>query len=189
MIVKLNIEEIANELELSNVLIYRPLGKKAKEMILEKVDTLNSGDSIEMDFSNIELCDVSFVDEMIIEVQLFMRQRENILMCIKNVKQEIFENLEAALALREQKNKIKIQILHRLQTGYKLVGIIEQNLQETFNLVANGRQISARDVAEVYELEINSASNRLKKLYDSCLVLRKEQIDINGRQHIYFLPI
>lgn len=188
MVKIINVEKIASSLGLEKILTFRPLGKKAKEMILKEIDLLNPGDSLNIDFNNIELSDVSFVDEMIIEVQLYTKRKDNIIIFISNVKLGIFENLEAALALKEQKNRVKIQVLNRLESGYSFVGALEQNLQATFKMLTQRKYISAREIAETYGLEINSASNRLKKLYDAGLVLRKEIIDENGRQHIYYLP-
>lgn len=182
-------EEISRKLDLSNVLIFRPLGKKAKEMILEDIKELNAGDIIEMNFKNIKACDVSFVDEMIIEIQQHVKQRNNLLLYLSHINnREITDNLEAALALHMQKKKENIQVLQLVQNCYCVIGKLEQNLQKTFELLSEKTSITAREVAEIFGTEINSASNRLKKLFDYGLVLRKEVVDTNGRLHEYCLP-
>lgn len=182
-------EEISRKLDLNNVLIFRPLGKKAKEMILEEIKELNPGDTIEMNFKNIKTCDVSFVDEMIIEIQQHVKQRDNLLLYISDINnREIMDNLEAALALRMQKKKDNIQVLQLVQNYYSVIGKLEQNLQKTFELLSRKTSITAREVAEIFGTEINSASNKLKKLFDYGLVLRKEIVDSSGRLHEYYLP-
>lgn len=189
MFEKLNIEDIARELDLpGGILTFRPFGKKAKDMIIARIDKMMPGSVIEMDFRNIFSSDVSFADEMITNVQLYLREKDNMLLFITNITQEIKETLEASLSVREVKSKVKVQILYKDEKKYGIIGSLEQNQLETFELLNQKAELTARDVAEKFELEINSASNRLKKLYDQRLVLRKEQVDSTGRQHIYYLP-
>ena len=190
MIKTFSIAKIAQSLGLDMVLTFRPLGKQAKEIIISKISELSSGDSINLDFHNIVLSDVSFDDEVAIEVQLYIRKRDNLLLFISNLAKDVYENLEAALALREHKYKQRIQILNKTDDKfglYSYIGSLEHNLHETFDLLKNGRQMTARDVADEFNIEINSASNRLKKLYDAGLLLRREQIDTNGKSHIYYI--
>lgn len=188
MIKKLNIAEVARKIGLKDVLTFRPLGKEAKAIIISEVEALEADDLIEMNFDGIRTCDVSFVDEMIIEVKLYIKNKNNVLLFLTNLSDDIFDNLEAALALREQKSKIKTQILIKKYNSYDFAGALEQNLKETFNQLVSRNEITARDIAASFKLEINSASNRLKKIYDAGLCLRKEIIDEHGKQHVYFLP-
>ena len=136
LIKELDVKSIAIKLELNDVLTFRPIGKMAKSLVLEEVQKLKPGDTLEMNFKEIRSCDVSFVDEMIIEIQLSIKQHNNLL-SLSNINSEIEDNLEAALALREQKNKERIQILIKDQTGYRYIGNLEQNLQDTFSLFTN----------------------------------------------------
>lgn len=190
MIKTFSIARIAQSLGLDKVLTFRPLGKKAKEIIISEISELNPGAYVNLDFQNIYLSDVSFVDEVVIEVQLYIRKKDNILLFISNLAKDVYENLEAALALREHKYKQRIQILNKIDDEfglYSYIGSLERNLHETFDLLKNGRHMTARDVADKFNIEINSASNRLKKLYDAGLLLRREQIDTNGKSHIYYI--
>ena len=187
---KINIKAIASTIGLEHpeVLTFRPYGKKAKGILLEEINKLLPGDSLEFDFSEIEICDVSFVDEIIIEIQLYLRKYKDNLFFVSHINEPTLENLEASLAFRETKEGIRVPILINLNGVFKHIGTLEPNLKETFDQLSSKREITARDVAELNDIAINSASNRLKKLYDLRLVLRYERIDENGRQHIYSIP-
>ena len=85
MIKTFSIARIAQSLGLDKVLTFRPLGKKAKEIIISEISELNPGAYVNLDFQNIYLSDVSFVDEVVIEVQLYIRKKDNILLFISKV--------------------------------------------------------------------------------------------------------
>ena len=63
-----------------------------------------------------------------------------------------------------------------------------KNVLQIFSYVAEGKHITARTVADELGLELNSAGNRLKKLYDAHLTLRLEQSAESGGKFEYFLP-
>ncbi|CQR75004.1 hypothetical protein SpAn4DRAFT_4368 [Sporomusa ovata] len=106
---------------------------------------------------------------------------------ISNVSEPTLENLTAAIALREQRGN-RLQILYYQGEDLSYLGKLERNLEETLKLLFEKRKTTAREIAELKGIAINSASNRLKKLYDHRLILREEVIDNSGKQHIYFLP-
>ena len=54
--------------------------------------------------------------------------------------------------------------------------------------MANGGHVTAREVAKSFNLELNSAGNRLKKLYDAHAVMRVEQSADVGGKFEYFIP-
>jgi hypothetical protein len=185
---KVNIYSIAQDLKLSTFLFSSSVGKKIKEIVLEETKPLESGNSLELNFEGIEVCDPAFANEMIIELQRYLIQKENIIFFLSNVSPSVLRNLEAALSFKNLKEKIKIRILQRISDNYSVIGLLEPCLKETFELLSSGKQISARDVANAFKIQINNASNRLKKLYGYNLLLRTEKIDSHGKQCIYYLP-
>ena len=188
MVAKLKIVEIAEAIGITQkILTSRAQGKLAREELLHQSSQLLPGDYLELDFIGIHLCDVSFVDEIIVKVQQDLKNRECTLF-ISNVSLGIKENLEAILALREIKGE-RIQILEFMNKNFTFVGNLEPNLRETFEILRQKIHLTARELAELLGIAINNASNRLKKLHDSGLVLRKEHIDSIGKQHVYSLPI
>lgn len=185
---QLKVTKVASHLGLKKMLTFRPAGKKAKEYIQTEITKLQSGEAMELDFSGIELCDVSFVDEMLIEVQLYLwTLSKNVLMFISNINDSTMDNLKPALAYRE-KNGQRVPILFRKGKEFSYVGTLEPGLEEAFRQVVKNKQITARDIASSDKVNINSASNKLKKLYDYRLVLRDEVVDQNGRQYTYSMP-
>ena len=147
------------------------------------------GDCLKLDFTDIETCDVSFVDEIVLEVQIYLREKkENILLFLAHFNQDIIDNLEGAIARREGKG-VKIPILVQENDRLSCIGSLEPALAETLDFMRSRNEINARDIAEHTGTAINAASNRLKKLYDLRLCLREERVDINGKQHIYRIPV
>ena len=188
---KLQIREVISQLGEGDgqVLTYRPLGKKAKEVVNRHIQKLLPGQGLELDFNGVELCDVSFVDEVVIEVQKFViSQDKDIIFFISNVKEAVLENLLPALAYRENTGD-NVVVLRYEKGKASIFGDLEPKLRDTFELIAKRKSITARELAEINKIAINSASNRLKKLFDKKLLIREEHIDSLGRQHIYRLPL
>jgi hypothetical protein len=57
--------------------------------------------------------------------------------------------------------------------SWKIIGNLATNLKETLDFVADRGQVTARDIAMEFNLKINSASNRLKRLHASQLLQRR----------------
>lgn len=183
------LKDVAKKYGLGNILSYRPIAKEVKEDVIKVLNTLTSGSHFVFDFSGISLCDLSFADELLIESKIYLSKRENLILYIQNFCEVIKENIEGAIARREQKDNIKIYLLTNENGMYSKIGSkLEKSLEDTFLIICEKKSVSARDIADVFNLEINSASNRLKKLFDAGLLLRNEVVDVNGRQHIYYLP-
>lgn len=189
MIKTIYLHDIAVKLNLDKVLTFRPLGKQARTFITSEIDKMMPGECIELNFSGIETCDVSFVDETVVEVQLFLREkRENVLLFLTKFNQDILDNLNGAIRVRES-NGIKIPVLIKESERFRYMGPLEPVLAETLIFMGARAQTVASDIAGQEGTAINAASNRLKKLYDLRLCLRDERIDENGKQYVYKLPI
>ena len=64
--VKLLVSDITESIGITQkILTSRPQGKLAQGEILKRCNEMLPGESIELDFFGIHLCDVSFVDEII----------------------------------------------------------------------------------------------------------------------------
>lgn len=187
---KIFISEVALKTGITeiNVLTFRPLGKEVKNELIDQINLCPTQCVIDLDFTGNEICDVSFVDEIVLEVQLYlMKNTLDRIILISNISDATLENLDAAIAVRDQRG-IKLQVLKRDEDQISYIGKLERNLDVTLKQLLEKKEITAREIAVLNGIAINSASNRLKKLYDNRLVLRKEYIDTLGKQHIYFLP-
>jgi hypothetical protein len=184
----INLFDIGVEFSLNDVLTFRPIAKQMYEKVVSRLEDYISSNVIECCFEKIRSCDVSFVDEFIIGLQKLVKEKTDVILVLTEVSEECMDNIKAALLLRNKKDKTQLSILNKYNDEYTIIGDIEKNLLETFELVKVNTSITARTVAEHFNVEINSASNKLKKLFDARLILREEIIDEIGRQHVYFLP-
>ena len=188
MVKTIRLKDYALQEGFEESLTFRPVAKSIYAKALLNLQTIFPGDIVDCDFTGIEMCDVSFADEFIINLQKHLVEIDNTVLRIVHVKEYVQENIEGALMLRNKKDRTKLNLLLFVHDSYSILGDIEKNLLDTFSLFSIFEHISARELAEQFSIEVNSASNRLKKLYDLRLLLRSEVIDSNGRKHIYYLP-
>ncbi len=188
MIKELNLSQYAKKYDLEEILIYRPIAKKIYEDVIHDISLLSSETILKCSFQNVEMCDVSFSDGFIINLQKYVMNCEKAMMIITDANETVQENLEAALSLRNKQDHSKICLLFYQNNDYRIIGDLEKNLKESFELVKNLKELTARELAHRFNIEINSASNRLKKLFNLRLLLRQELIDESGRQHLYYIP-
>lgn len=189
----ISIQELAEKvgIEQKGTLSFRPFGQKIRIIIESKINSMPSGSVIYLDFSDIRFSDSSCADEVVLQVQLFLRNiADNKIICVTNINDSIKEELIYAIAYREKEKSVgRIPFLYRDKDGsVKYIGNIEDTLDKTFKLLQKRKSLTTRDVMETFDLAVNSASNRLKKLWNYGLVLREELIDNTGKQHIYELP-
>ena len=192
MIKKLRLHELAERVGLTTILTFRPKATQMFAYAVEDLGALVSDTVIDCSFSGIEICDVSFVDQFILGMQLMVRDYENVILRLSECNEDVLANIEGALHVRNERNKgkSKICLLYFDQNKYLIVGKPEQNLKDAFEVLQNTKHgITARELMEVQDIsEINSASNRLKRLFDARFVCRRMEITESGRQHIYYIP-
>jgi DNA-binding transcriptional ArsR family regulator len=129
--------------------------------------------------------DVSFADEVVIRmgeelVSGFFGQDQGII--LQGLGDDSIKNLTAAVRLQ----KLKIAFLVIKSSGeWECVGQLEQNLRDTLNLLFTQGRLTAPDLVKRLGLAVNTASTRLKRLYDLHLVKRDYEITDNGLQYIY----
>lgn len=177
-------QELAAQVNLDKQLLYRPYANQLYDMIAKELDSLKGGTLIECSFEGIEGCDASFADGFVIRLQKSVSRYSNVVLYLSHCNDVVIENLKGALLVRNEASKEKNNLLY-LDGKFRFVISQERNLQETFDFVQESDEVSAREVAEHFQIEINSASNRLKKLYDDNRLFRREIKDEKGRQHIY----
>lgn len=181
-------KDLAKQVGLDKELFYRPKAVEMYEGLSQKIQNLKGGTMIDCSFEAIQGCDASFADGFVIKLQKSIGNYKNVVMRLSNCSDTVLENLRAALLLRNEMDGTKVNILY-YDTSYHFIVKQEANLQEAFDYVQKHGEVSARDIAEHFNIEINSASNRLKKLYDSNKVFRREIKDEKGRQHLYFIEL
>lgn len=171
------------------VLVLRPFARDMFEKSKANHEAILSGDVVICDLSGIHDCSSSFVDEFILGWQRLIRERQNVMFVLTNMNEDVQYTVEAALNQRNRLSKESLSLIAYSEGRYTILGNkLERNALEVFALMTEGSHISAREVADKFGLELNSAGNRLKKLYDARVVMRSEQSADAGGKFEYYLP-
>ena len=185
----LEVLKISKQVGLEDVLVSRPKAREMYEIALSQIGQLISDDVVYCDFFSITACSSSFADEFVLNIQKQILLTENTMLIIKNVVSDVLYDINAALRLRNEKDSLKLLLLSYNNKEYAVEGDkLEPNLKEVFLMLKSSEQITARDIAQRFDVEINNASNRLKKLHVLHLALKREVNTETGLRHAYYLP-
>jgi len=167
-------------------LLLRNYGERAFPFLEQTLKDVPSGDVLVLSFAGVSVMDTSFADETVLEVALGLIQDRygDRWLVLEQPSPATIDNLEGAIARR----KAKVALLICEGDVMRLLGHVERNLVEAWQFACEKAELTARELADHLGLEINTASMRLRKLYDARLLKRREEITTDGRQHIYMLP-
>lgn len=187
---KLDVVSLSKRVDLNDgVLVLRPTAKKMFEISKSEIGDLISDDILVCDFQKIYDCSSSFVDEFVLAWQRVICELKNTMLILINMNEDVQYTVEAALNQRNRISSESLSLLTCINDKFAVLGNkLEKNALQVFELMVNGEHITARQVAEFFGLELNSAGNRLKKLYDAHVVLRVEQNADAGGKFEYFIP-
>lgn len=187
---KLSVTSWAERVGLTDgVLVFRPKAAQMLELSKNEMGQILYGDVVECDLVGVQDCSSSFVDEFIIGWQRIVNQVENAMLILVNITSDVRYTIEAALNQRNKLSNESITLVVYSDKGYEVLGNkIEKNVREVFALLADGSRITARLIADRFNLELNSAGNRLKKLYDAHMAMRLEQSTDAGGKYEYYIP-
>ena len=163
--------------------------KKMFELSQAALGGLISDDIVVCDLENIIDCSSSFVDEFLLTWQRAICELKNTMMILTNMSEDVQYAVESALNQRNRISNENFTLINYVSGHFEVLGNkLEKNTLQVFELVSDGSHISAREVAERFGLELNSAGNRLKKLYDAHAVIRIEQSADAGGKFEYYIP-
>jgi predicted transcriptional regulator len=168
-------------------LLLRSYGERALPMLEQVLKEVPPGQALILDFAGISVMDTSFADETVLELALGLAQGKygDRWLILAEPSPATIDNLEGTIARR----RAKVALLILKEGQLRLIGHVEPNLVEAWLFVHERSELTARELADQLGLEINTASTRLRKLYDARLLARHEEITHGGRQHIYALPL
>jgi len=129
--------------------------------------------------------DVSFADETIIRLGEAIVNgeygRRRILLA--GLTQDSIDNINAAIRLQ----RLKLAFLAIDSEGqWEVVGHLEDSLREVLDMLAKRPSLTAPELADEKELALNSANNRLKRLFDQHLIRREYEVSEKGLIYIYY---
>lgn len=165
--------------------VTRDKGEQAFARLTAALQTVPEEGSLILQFPANQVMDVSFADETIIRLgqaivdDKYGRRR----LLLAGLTQDSIDNINAAIRLQ----RLKLAFLTIAPGGqWDVVGHLEENLKETLTMVAQRPSLTAPELAEELDLALNSANNRLKRLYDQRLIRREYEVSEKGLLYIYY---
>ncbi|MDY6863410.1 MAG: hypothetical protein SV062_10550 [Thermodesulfobacteriota bacterium] len=167
----------------SKNLVTRETGRIIREAIETKILKEQEGSTIILDFSGIGIIDFSCADEVAAKLiaRLNIKEYGDKYLLFSGLTSSQEENITASL------EKKRLSLLSLKQDGtWKLLGILNPYLQDTLELVMERKLLTARELADLAGVEINSASTKLLNLNKLRLVVRvRAVLPKGGRQFVY----
>ena len=187
---KLDVASLSKRVGLNDgVLVLRPTAKEMFDISKSEIGDLISDDLLVCDFREIYDCSSSFVDEFVLTWQRIINKQKNTMLILINTNEDVQYTVEATLNQRNRISNEGLSLIAYINDKFVVFGNkLEKNALQVFELMANGGHVTAREVAKSFNLELNSAGNRLKKLYDAHAVMRVEQSADVGGKFEYFIP-
>ncbi len=175
------------------VLVTRTYGRRFLASLDAVLCEMPTETVIVLDFDGVEIMDASFVDEVFSMLAARHSKRIGLqrYLLLRKLSPHLLENLDITLSSRPQREPgLRNCILPFVtpEGQVDIVGKAEGHVRETFDLLRTRRHLSAREVADVFGLEIHAASVRLKVLHDLRLAVRTEKPELHGKQFIYLWP-
>ena len=176
---------LCSELGLRDSLfLTREKGEQAYRFLKPCLRETSQGQPMLLVFPPDQLVDASFADESIIRLgeEIIKGDLGERCILLQGLTDDSVKNIEAVISLRN----LKLAFLAVEPAGaWKCIGQLEPSLRKTLEIVADRGRFTAPELAKLTDLAINSASNRLKRLYDQRLVRREHEISEKGLQYIY----
>lgn len=166
-------------------LVTRELGLQAYDLMRNALTETKPGDILILNFREIRVMDSSFAGGSILKLLREMANEKygERYMVLAETSPSTEENIHLTIIGHDLK-----LVLQKLEgrNGYHLIGQIEPNLKDTLDIINKKGILTARELANMNPgMAINTASNRMKKLFDLHQIRRVEQITNEGRQHEY----
>ena len=179
-------DKLATELELpSRFFVTREKGEQAFPRLTAALSEVPEEGSLILQFPAGQVMDVSFADEAVIQLGQaivdgkYGRRR----LLLAGLTQDSIDNINAAIRLQ----RLKLAFLSIApEEQWQIVGHLEDSLHETLTMVAQRPSLTAPELAEELDLALNSANNRLKRLYDLHLIRREYEVSEKGLLYIYY---
>lgn len=171
-------------------LISREFGLQFLPKLEQELDKLSINDVLYLNMLDISLLEWSFADEVFgtLSVKLGNGDFPSKYLVLENLSEVSKENLDIALRTRPEREGKQIRNLGlpvRQNGEIVFVGKMEEHLKPVWAYILSHSQVTAREIAEHLELEVNIASTKLKTLFDIRLLKRLEYRSEVGKQYIY----
>lgn len=177
--------QIEGESGAINDLVDREYGALVRRNIIEKLRSSQESVICELNLANIHTIDYSCADEVMASIVDQIRAGElgECYLLIKGATTGHCENISAALK-RRRLSVISVSELH--PDGWDVLGKLEPYLQQLLKLIIKRKSFTARELIEMEDIKLNTASTRLINLYKARLVYRtKVTLPEGGHEYVY----
>lgn len=195
IVIVLHLADIAREItSFPSLLATRLAGKRFWEQLQTRLCEPDTGVVSALSFAGVEVMDASFADEVFATLAA-QRARKEISFgpimlvdvnetCIENLKMALETRVDRESPDRERLRNCVLPIVIK-EEEMTLIGKFEDHVLQSFELLSKHKTLTARDLSDVLNLNLNAASTRLKTLADLGLALRTEIRDAQGKQFVY----
>lgn len=166
-------------------LFYAPNGIKFKNEVHALLHLENEKELLKIDLKDTNSIDSSFCREgfvyLINELSLSLNRPQVLFV---NVSENVAQNLEVSFTYHK-----KYCLTTDENNCFKMVGKIAEPFKKTIEVMIELKEARVREVAKKLQIEeLNTVNNRLKSIYDMCIVKRKEVgQESGGKEFIYYL--
>lgn len=162
----------------------REKGEAAYERLADLLNSLPEDEPLVLVFPAEQLMDASFADEAVVRLYEAIADGKfgERTLLLNGLTEDSRHNIDAVIHLRN----LKLALLAVDDSGtWQIIGQLERSLRETLDIVAEVGEITAPQLSEQIESAVNTASNRLKRLYDSRLIRRQVIKNEKGLHYTY----
>lgn len=181
-----NMAELSAELgSQPGFFLTRENGERAYSLLRTRLEQIPDRQGLLLIFPPEQLVDASFADETIVRLgeELTDNQLGDRVLLLLGLTEDSIKNIEAVIGFRRL--KLGFLVVER-NDRWRCIGQLDPSLLEVLKLLAERDHLTAPELAEMLNLAINTASNRLKRLYDRRLVRREYEVSAKGLQYFYF---
>ncbi|MFZ4815600.1 MAG: hypothetical protein ACOYL5_13765 [Phototrophicaceae bacterium] len=178
-------QDLTDKLQLpARFFLTREKGEVAYTELLTVLQTVPEGEPLILEFPPEQLIDASFADEALLRLAegLLTGDYGEKALLLQGLTADSLHNIDAVIHLRN----LKLALLAVEPNGaWQVIGQLEKSLRETLDLLAEQPTLTAPILAAQIGTAVNTASNRLKRLYDGRLICRQEEVSEKGREYLY----
>ncbi|MFL7024238.1 hypothetical protein BCS58_07995 [Enterovibrio norvegicus] len=158
-------------------------GQLVAKKIAEYISGKTEVDIFDISFDGVRRIDASFPREAFLR-QAFEHVGKKGFFISSVANEVLLDNIRAGA------DKLLFPVHVECNGSWELLGPKPKRTQQAlYEYVMNKGWVAASDVAEALDLKINNASNKLKELVTSGLLMRKEGIAESGGVEYYYFPI
>lgn len=162
----------------------REKGEQAYTHLERAMSETPAGEPLVLVFPPDQIIDASFADEAVIRLaeSIQTKAHDDRGLLLTGLTDDSAHNINAVIHLRN----LKLALLVVDDDGtWEVVGQLERSLRETLETVSQQASMTAPQLADMLDSAVNTASNRLKRLYDGRLLRREHEVTEKGLQYSY----